>query len=98
VEYQVIDKRGENKAPAEVCRVCGSSEVHSGKYNDPTMGCIMHLRKQEKLLEIYKKHVNRIDDYIEYRYRLAKSIEDVKDSISEILSGLAEEIKKWKIA
>lgn len=45
--YTVTDRRGEEK-PQEVCRVCGSKEVHSKTYNNPTMGCIEYLRAKLK--------------------------------------------------
>jgi hypothetical protein len=45
--YTVRDRRGgQNPEPAEVCRVCGSPEVHSLKYNQPTMECIAFYRSQ----------------------------------------------------
>jgi len=48
MSYTIIDKRRSSpdyKEPeVEVCRVCGSKEVHSTKYNQPTMGCIEHYR------------------------------------------------------
>ncbi len=40
---KINDKRGENK-PREVCRVCGSEDVHTQDYNNPSMDCIEHLR------------------------------------------------------
>ena len=45
MDYTVNDNRGKEK-PEEVCRVCGSKEVHSRTYNQPTMGCIEYYRKQ----------------------------------------------------
>lgn len=43
--YAVRDRRGgKDQEPKEACRVCGSSEVHTRDYNQPTMKCIEHLR------------------------------------------------------
>ncbi len=43
--YAVIDRRFKEKEPTEVCRVCGSKEVHSKIYNQPTMKCIEYYRE-----------------------------------------------------
>ena len=48
--YTIKDKRGMDEAK-EVCRVCGSSTVHTRVYNLPTMKCILFLRDRIKLLE-----------------------------------------------
>ncbi|HLD91440.1 MAG TPA: hypothetical protein VI911_10600 [Patescibacteria group bacterium] len=42
--YTVNDRRGIEK-PTEVCRVCGSGEVHTTEYNNPTMKCVDFFRK-----------------------------------------------------
>ena len=52
-KYTVIDKRRLNnpdyeEEPTEVCRVCGSPEVHTREYNKPTMKCIEYLRSLTK--------------------------------------------------
>lgn len=48
--YTIIDKRYQEK-PKEVCRVCGSYEVHTQNYNHPTMKCIEYLRNEIILLK-----------------------------------------------
>lgn len=43
--YTINDRRGgKNPEPQEACRVCGSKDVHTQKYNNPTMECIEYLR------------------------------------------------------
>jgi hypothetical protein len=37
--------------PDEVCRVCGSSVVHSKQYGKPTMDCITYLKNIIAVLE-----------------------------------------------
>ena len=59
MEFKVIDKRGQEELKEvcrvcgssdvhskryNFCRVCGSSDVHSKRYNLPTMDCIKYLR------------------------------------------------------
>lgn len=39
----------EKKHPEEVCRVCGSKEVHSKEYGKSTMHCIVYLQDQSSL-------------------------------------------------
>jgi hypothetical protein len=54
--YTITDKRGLEKGqetPNEVCRVCGSQEVHSKKYGKPTMECIKYLKNQVSELQEY---------------------------------------------
>ncbi len=54
--YTIVDKRGMNEGqehPEEICRVCGSKEVHSKKYGKPTMECIKFLKDQIKPAEYY---------------------------------------------
>jgi hypothetical protein len=54
--YTITDKRGMSKGqehPKEVCRVCGSKEVHSKKYGKPTMDCITYLKNQVSELQKY---------------------------------------------
>lgn len=47
--YTVHDRRfKKEEEPQEVCRVCGSPQVHSREYNHPTMGCIEFLRSLAK--------------------------------------------------
>lgn len=41
--YTVNDRRG-TRPVDEVCRVCGSEEVHTTNYNQPTMACVAYLR------------------------------------------------------
>ena len=48
--YTITDKRGVEE-PKEVCRCCGSTEVHTKQYNKPTMECIIYYRKQINKLE-----------------------------------------------
>jgi hypothetical protein len=49
MSFTVIDKRGLGVfKPKEVCRVCGSTDVHSTQYNKPTMDCIHYLKKPLK--------------------------------------------------
>ena len=48
-DYTINDHRGKEKI-IEVCRVCGSKEVHTKQYNHPTMKCIEHLREEIKHL------------------------------------------------
>jgi formate dehydrogenase maturation protein FdhE len=43
--YIVHDRRGKEEI-TEVCRVCGSPEVHSKVYNQPTMDCVKYLRAE----------------------------------------------------
>jgi hypothetical protein len=44
-KVDVIDKRKSSKQfSGEVCRVCGSRDVHSQAYGKPTMECIEYLR------------------------------------------------------
>lgn len=43
-DFTVRDFRGQKKL-LKVCRVCGSSKVHSKQYNNPTMECIAYLRE-----------------------------------------------------
>ncbi len=52
--YTIVDKRGMNEGqehPEEICRVCGSQEVHSKEYGKPTMDCIKYLKDQVSHLE-----------------------------------------------
>jgi hypothetical protein len=43
--YTINDRRGKrDDEPKPCCRVCGSTEVHTSHYNQPTMGCIDYLR------------------------------------------------------
>jgi hypothetical protein len=43
--YKINDRRGKrDDQPRECCRVCGSKDVHTSHYNQPTMGCIEYLR------------------------------------------------------
>lgn len=52
--YTITDRRGMKEGqehPDEVCRVCGSNEVHSKEYGKPTMECITFLQNQIVLLE-----------------------------------------------
>ena len=96
MDYKVVDKRGDNKEPPEVCRVCGSLTVHTRIYNSPGMDCINHLRKQVKLLEIYQKYINKIDDYFEYRYAAEPNAKAIKSGVSDFLSALTIEIRDLK--
>jgi hypothetical protein len=91
--YTVNDRRGQEKI-MEVCRVCGSKDIHTTLYNQPTMGCIEFLRKQERLLDIYKHSMNEVDDYFEYQYKVG-TIDDIKEKVDMILARLNEAIKKW---
>ena len=50
MSYKVVDKRGK-EPEKEVCRVCGSTTVHSKDYNKPTMECINYLRSKIQSLE-----------------------------------------------
>lgn len=64
MNYKVIDKR-EEKEPKEVCRVCSSEEIHTTKYNNPTMKCIKYLREKISSLEEiniieFEKELNNI--------------------------------------
>lgn len=52
--YTITDRRGMSKGqehPNEVCRVCGSKEVHSKQYGKPTMDCITFLQNKIRELE-----------------------------------------------
>jgi hypothetical protein len=49
--YIVNDKRGEEDANVEVCRVCASKDVHTRDYNKPTMACVNHLWERIRELE-----------------------------------------------
>lgn len=42
-DYTINDRRDEKKSE-EVCRVCGSPQVHSKEYGKPTVNCIEYLR------------------------------------------------------
>jgi hypothetical protein len=51
-DYTITDRRGMSDGqehPEEVCRVCGSKEVHSKNYGRPTMECVRYLQDQETL-------------------------------------------------
>ena len=60
--YTITDRRGLGNGQerlGEICRVCGSKEVHSKNYNTPTMECIKYLQDQstfqlEKVKEAIK--------------------------------------------
>jgi len=50
----MIDKRRfSSNYSGEVCRCCGSNDVHTREYNKPTMECIEYLRKQISDLALY---------------------------------------------
>jgi len=52
--YIITDKRGMSEGqelPDEVCRVCGAKVVHSKKYGQPTMDCIIYLENIITTLE-----------------------------------------------
>jgi len=61
--YTVTDRRGKEE-PTEVCRVCGSPEVHSRGYNFPTMKCIEFLRSKidTRLDDENKKLKNELNE------------------------------------
>jgi hypothetical protein len=50
--HTVIDRRRLSEdyvePPSEVCRICGSTTVHTREYNKPTMDCINYLRSKIK--------------------------------------------------
>lgn len=58
--FVVRDLRGVENKPGEVCRVCGSVNIHSRTYDAPTMDCIKYYRTQlalvEKIMELSKPH------------------------------------------
>ncbi len=60
--YTITDRRGMKEGQEhsdEVCRVCGSKEVHSKQYGKPTTECITFLKNQIVLLERMKpKQIN----------------------------------------
>jgi len=63
--YTINDRRGLNKGqeePNEVCRVCGSQEVHSKEYGKPTMECIEYLRKRIVDLEFQLEQEGLLPD------------------------------------
>ena len=43
MNYKINDRRGK-EPPKEVCRICGSPQIHSREYGNPTMDCIRYLR------------------------------------------------------
>jgi formate dehydrogenase maturation protein FdhE len=45
---------------SEVCRVCGSKDVHSTVYDKPTMGCIHFFRVEVQKLENGLASLNRL--------------------------------------
>lgn len=52
--YTITDRRGmsdNQEHPEEVCRVCGSKDVHSKKYGQPTMECIKYLQGNIRIAE-----------------------------------------------
>ena len=60
----------------EVCRVCGSKEVHTQKYNKPTMKCIEFLRKKaESEINSWKQiweYFKTLDGFTEHSEHLIK--------------------------
>lgn len=47
----IKDNREEMRnKPREVCRVCGSKEVHTQQYNNATMACVAYLRVENARL------------------------------------------------
>lgn len=52
--FTVNDRRGsaaeDTPASDEVCRICGSTEVHSREYNKPTMACVEFFRARIQVL------------------------------------------------
>jgi len=63
MEYTINDKRFKDEEPLEVCRVCGSREVHTREYNIPTMKCIEHYRELlKKTTEALSKAVDNVVD------------------------------------
>lgn len=52
--YTINDRRGlelkdGQECMDEVCRVCGSQEVHSKEYGRPTLECVRYLKDQSTL-------------------------------------------------
>ena len=63
--YTVTDRRGMESGqehPEEVCRVCGSKEVHSKQYGKPTMECINFLQTRIQSLETEERLKAVVDD------------------------------------
>ena len=42
--FVVRDLRGVENKDGDVCRVCGSIDVHTRVYNQPTMDCVKYFR------------------------------------------------------
>jgi hypothetical protein len=56
---EIIDRRGgKNPKPTEACRVCGSKEVHTREYNQPTKECMQYMLAEIRRLE-KKNNMNR---------------------------------------
>lgn len=48
--YTFINRKGQDKPPVAMCRVCGSPK-HECSYNKPTMECIEYLRAEIQVLK-----------------------------------------------
>ena len=56
MNYITTDRRRNSKEySGEVCRVCGSRDIHSREYGKPTMECIEHLRECINDLQVKTK-------------------------------------------
>jgi len=50
MSIKINDKRGKEE-PKEVCRCCGSEQVHTREYNNHIKKCVEYLRKRVSELE-----------------------------------------------
>ena len=83
--YTVTDKRGQD-TPQEVCRVCGSSDVHSKEYNSPTMECIEHMRNR---INAYEQIINHFKSE---RNPIIKEEIDIEEKLGD---GMCDHCKKF---
>lgn len=50
----------ETEKNVEVCRICGSKEIHSFAYDIPTMRCVNYLKSRLKAVETAVKVLDKV--------------------------------------
>lgn len=57
------------------------------------MNVDVEVKVDTKILALYQKCVNQIDDYLEYNYK-DKSAEEIRDTVLVIIDKLTERLKE----